>query len=272
MKDFPIDDAFDQLCTSVFRLEATWKMEDGSLRGGVATAFAIDKRSSGELVLATAKHAFDFPHEATINWRIQQFDDHSRLQRETLFGTSKTQKADVPYRYHKKYDVGFIALPGILKQATGEPFSLPDEQPLAMIGEKLMVGIGARVCWAGFPGQIEGFLKEPALCYAEGVISSMVNRDDRHLYIVDGHNSPGFSGGPVWYWCEDRQEFLVLGIVSLYLSNNVFPGFCAFEPINEVKFFLNFWDREDAKSTEPDPDDGTQPATTTFVRELDGTR
>jgi len=87
MKDFPIDDAFDQLCTKVFRVETTWKMEDGTLRGGVATAFAIDKRPSGQLVLATARHLFGFPHEATINWRIQQFDDHSRLQRETLCRT-----------------------------------------------------------------------------------------------------------------------------------------------------------------------------------------
>jgi hypothetical protein len=244
-------------------------MEDGTLRDGVATGFAIDKRPSGQLVLASARHVFDFPHEATINWRIQQFDDHSRLQRETVFGTSKTQKPDVPYRCHNKCDVGFIALPSVLKQASGEPFSPPDEQPLPMIGDRLMKGIGTRICWAGFPVQVEAFLKEPTLCYAEGVISSMVNRDDRHLYIVDGHNSPGFSGGPVWYWCEDQQQFLVLGIVAGYLPNDVFPGFCCFEPINEVKFFLNHWDREDAKGAEADADDGAQAAATTFVRELD---
>lgn len=250
MRDFPIDDVFEQLCTRVFRIEATWEMNNGSVDGSVATAFAMNKRSSGQLVLATARHVLKFPREATVEWRIQQFDDHSCLQRETTFGTSETKKPGVPYRCHKKFDVGCIALPPTLKRASGGPFSPPDEEPLPIISEKLMQGIGTRVCWAGFPGRIEDFLGQSTLCYAEGVISSMVNRKDRHLYIVDGHNSPGFSGGPVWYWCKDREEFLVLGIVSGYLPNKEFPGFCCFEPINEVKFFLNYWDREEAKGAD----------------------
>lgn len=245
MSVFPIEELFPSLCTRVYRVEQRWETSFRS-----ATAFLISKRSTRRCVLATAAHVVDdLPRDADIEWKIQQFDDHSRLERQCTFSPNASKTSDVPYRHHKRVDVAFFYPPVASKQPNGNAFFQPDESPLPMIAENHMQGIGTRVCWAGFPALIENYLCEPTLCYAEGVISSMVNTADKHLYIVDGTNSPGFSGGPVWYWSEEHQQFQVMGIVSGYLPSQGFPGFCAFEPINHIKHYLNYWDAEESKIT-----------------------
>ena len=94
--------------------------------------------------------------------------------------------------------------------------------------------------WAGFPGIVENALGFPQLCYFEGVVSAMVNRNDRKVYIVDGHAAKGVSGGPVWHWSEEKDRIEVIGIVSQYHHTMTpLPGFCLFEPINPIIYFLH---------------------------------
>lgn len=248
MSEFPIEEKFGEMCSRVFRVEQAREHVNGTRETHVATAFLIDKRPTGRLILATAAHVFKFPKEATVRWKLQQFDDHSRLQRETSFMTNASKTSDVPYRFHKAADVGFVFPPIAAKCPDGAAFAIPADLPLPMIAEDLMQGIGTRVCWTGYPIIVEKLVGRPTLSYAEGVISSMVNYEDKHLYIVDGTNSGGFSGGPVWFWCPKAQEFQVLGVVSGYFQDGRFPGFCAFEPINHLRFYLKYWDTEDAKA------------------------
>jgi hypothetical protein len=68
----------------------------------------------------------------------------------------------------------------------------------------------------------------------------MVNRQDKKIYIVDGHASKGVSGGPVWHWSTENNRAEIIGIVSEYrhLSNGM-PGFCVFEPINSVLWYFS---------------------------------
>jgi hypothetical protein len=38
------------------------------------------------------------------------------------------------------------------------------------------------------------------------------------IFYLDGHNNPGFSGGPVIFWDYDEKQHKVLGIISGYLN------------------------------------------------------
>lgn len=239
MRDFPIDDHLAEMCTRVFRLVTGWKNDSGNPLSCSATGFAVAKLPNGKFVLATAKHVLDVPEDRMVDWVIQQYDGHSRLVREVRYGTHKGLKDDVPYRTHKEFDVGLFPLYN--KKLDGTDFVAADEHPLPLIELHLMVSTGTRVGWLGYPDQVEDFVGRPQLCYCEGVVSSMVNKKEQHLYIVDGHGTHGFSGGPVFDWDSDRKRFRVVGIVSKYLTGKELPGFCCFEPINHVRQYLDWW-------------------------------
>jgi hypothetical protein len=88
---------------------------------------------------------------------------------------------------------------------------------------------------------VEQALSRPQLCYFEGVISAHIMQPDRLLYIVDGHASPGVSGGPVWAWFDAVGSYAIVGIVSEYrhlFGHPELPGHCFFEPINPLMEFL----------------------------------
>ena len=74
------------------------------------------------------------------------------------------------------------------------------------------------------------------------MVSATVDKDGKRLYIVDGHNSAGVSGGPVWCWNDERQRAEIVGVVSGYGdAGGDLPGFCVFEPINPVLGYLCHW-------------------------------
>ncbi|MEK6977238.1 MAG: hypothetical protein AABX40_02405, partial [Candidatus Hydrothermarchaeota archaeon] len=52
----------------------------------------------------------------------------------------------------------------------------------------------------------------------KAIVSSVVFRDNRLEYLLlDGHNNPGFSGGPVYYTPPGKpQEHRVAGVISGY--------------------------------------------------------
>lgn len=153
------------------------------------------------------------------------------------FATNKGPKGDVPYRTNNDLDVGIFMLPA--HDNKGQPLAREDERPLQTIDITSGASTGTRVAWAGFPGIVEGILGFPQLCYFEGVISSMVNRTDKKIYIVDGHGAPGISGGPVWQWSDGNDRTEIVGIVSNYRHDgDGIPGFCFFEPINTILWYF----------------------------------
>jgi len=258
MREFPINEAFDSLRTRIFRIENKWTTENGKTKGGHATAFAVARfkykevhEKTGQridrLLLATAGHVLAVPSSIPVQWTVQQWDERLNSVRKLSFWTNHPdlEKGQVPYNVHKKVDVAVFAMP-YLNEA-GEPFSTPEEEPLVLIDKGLMITTGTRVGWAGFPGPIQKVLRIPVLCYAEGVVSAEINSEERHLYIVDGHNVHGFSGGPVWRWAETKKSFEVVGIVSGYLPSSKpgLPGFCFFEPINHICFLLDCLDKKE---------------------------
>ncbi|MBI3469564.1 MAG: hypothetical protein HY000_41715 [Planctomycetes bacterium] len=233
MSVLPGDSSFEQIRSSIFRVEAQWL--GGS---ATATAFVVAMlRESKKLVLATAKHVLDVPEDRDVLWAIQQFDEYGKVARQVSFGTNKARKGDVPYRTHNTLDVGIFVLPAVDDKK--KALAAEGEFPVRTIDMRCGASTGTRVAWAGFPGIVEAALGFPQLCYFEGVISAMVNRLDQRMYVVDGHAAHGVSGGPVWQWSNERDRLEVLGIVCNYQHfADGLPGFCFFEPINPVLDYL----------------------------------
>ena len=83
------------------------------------------------------------------------------------------------------------------------------------------LGLGQDVLFLGFPygiasdsGNINNRFPFPLV--KKGIVSALF-QDDANDLLLDGHNNPGFSGGPVVY--EDTEGALkVAGVVSGYLS------------------------------------------------------
>jgi len=51
----------------------------------------------------------------------------------------------------------------------------------------------------------------------KGIISSMAfNQEYLDYFLLDGHNNPGFSGGPVVAYELDKKELKAIGIISGY--------------------------------------------------------
>jgi hypothetical protein len=137
-------------------------------------------------------------------------------------------------------DIAVITLPR--ESDSGELFSTENEATVPLINPAKGVGTGTRVAWAGFPAVVEDVLDRAQLCYFEGVVSAMVDNDERQLYIVDGHTTYGVSGEPVWHRSDETLQPEVVGIVSNYShTNDNLPGFCSFEPVNPLFYYLSSW-------------------------------
>lgn len=237
--------AFEQASKSIFRIEA----KRGS-SSGIGTGFAVARLAgSKRLVLATARHIVELWTIDRIEWIVQQFDRNGRPTREVRFSTDPHDK-DSPIFLHKKMDAGILLVAS--HNSDGHQFSPDDEIPLRMIDERRGVAAGTRVGWAGFPLVAQGLLGHAQLCYCEGVISATIDRDDKRYYLVDGQNTFGISGGPVWHWSESNG-FEVVGIVSGYTPPSDLPGFCLVEPLDSFRALFKLWQEWGKKPTEPAP-------------------
>ena len=225
----PDDGGFEQISKSVFRVQTEW---NGKCATGTGFVVGLIK-GTRKLILATARHCLEFPSDTTVDWKVEQFDEHGNVARQCTFSTSQQLKGDVPYRTHNSFDVGLLVLPA--RSDAGDFLLAEAEKPVCVIDPRKGVSTGTRLQWTGFPGAVERALGFPQLCCFHGVVSAMVNRLDKRMYVVDGHGAQGVSGGPVWHWCQERDRLEVVGIVTEYRPiPNGLPGFCLFEPVNPV--------------------------------------
>ena len=234
------EEAFDRASQSIFRIEGKWW-------GGnaVGTAFAVARlQESKRLVVGTARHVIAAGATQAADWLVQQFDRNGVPTRELRYRTDPFNTHPEVFLHEKmdrdrrKMDCGILVLAE--RGETGKQFSPDDEEPLAMIDETRRVDPGTLVGWAGFAGVADRYLGHPQLCYYQGVISATIDRDDKRYYLVDGHNTYGVSGAPVWRWSEDRG-FEVVGIVSGYSQDDELPGFCRVEPLVSFGALFRSW-------------------------------
>lgn len=88
--------------------------------------------------------------------------------------------------------------------------------------------LGQQVYFLGFPfglgtpGPVPpGFGEIPFV--KSGIVSAMDDRDpEASLLYLDGHNNPGFSGGPIVFWHSESRRFRVAGVVRGY-RNEALP-------------------------------------------------
>lgn len=220
--------AFLAIHRQTFRIEARFA---GKYMPG--TAFCISRlEKSNRLILATAGHVINQLPEDTIKWLFLQFDENGSVEREIQFTTRPSDPERI-YIYHKSIDIGFIVLPP--EDDAGKTIALPNEMPLPLIDDTRRITEGTRVGWGGFPTVFPELMGEPRLCYFEGVVSAFYSRPEEPLYIVDGHNANGVSGGPMWNWPSKGNSIEIFAIVTEYgMAGEDLPGFCMSVPINPL--------------------------------------
>lgn len=87
--------------------------------------------------------------------------------------------------------------------------------------------LGQQVYFCGFPYNLYTEIQEnngyPVPMIKGALISGKIKKINApELFVLDGHNNPGFSGGPVAFQQGRGQvtEFQIIGIVSSYHFNN----------------------------------------------------
>ncbi len=228
------EEALGEIRKRTFRVQAAWL---GGARSG--TAFMIARlQPSNRIVVATAKHMLEFPDDEQVEWCYQSLSRDGDVLGYCRFQCDEAQPESRPHQHYRFADVGFCVLPPTELRSEGE--LVPDDlQALPAIPKTHALLPGTRVAWAGFPSQVEAFLQRPQLCYFEGPVSTLYTKGSRGIYIVDGHNARGVSGGPVWHWPEGAATIEIAGLVSGYgLGEQDMLGFCVFEPINPVIAFV----------------------------------
>ena len=150
-------------------------------------------------------------------------------------------------------DLGALIAPAICDD--GAPFLGPNEHApnagiavgVPLMPRELLIGEGTRVAWAGYPEVARDLLGDDILCYYEGVVAH--TRDDPQvpLYLLDGHNDHGVSGGPVWWWNEQTRRIELVGIITRYCQKSL-SGFTIATAINPLRVVIeDVWMRKTSK-------------------------
>ena len=95
---------------------------------------------------------------------------------------------------------------------------LTPTRPLTLSASSKGLTYGQEAYFLGFPYGIgDKFLREtghPVPFVKRVTVSTLFGKP----YLLDGHNKPGFSGGPVVFCPPGRKEFQVAAVVSAYRS------------------------------------------------------
>ena len=83
---------------------------------------------------------------------------------------------------------------------------------------------GQEVFFLGFPyglGSELGKMNDefPLPFIKRAIVSAMDESKGSRIFFLDGHNNPGFSGGPVAYRRASDGDMMVIGVVSGYLQS-----------------------------------------------------
>lgn len=174
-------------------------------------------------IVVTAGHVLRKAQGTEVEWKVQRQVVGARGIRTAVFRTPHENEFGPRFVYYGKdprVDIGALFVDA--RCTDGQPFFEWDEQqepaePLAAVIGRGGKAAGSRVAWAGYPGITSSQIGEPLLCYYEGVVSAVVDMEGQPpMYLLDGHNTWGLSGGPVWGWSDDRNGPELIGIVVSY--------------------------------------------------------
>lgn len=176
-------------------LQRTHRILFGNATG---TAFTIDIDSRQYLI--TAKHVVKGINQTDIIF----------IQHENQWKESPCQVVGFG---ESNFDVAVLSL----------PTQISPNHPLSFSNADFF--LGQDIYFLGYPyglyGEIEPNLNSnfPLPLVKKGIISSFIFGKNSRLdnLLLDGHNNPGFSGGPVFYTVVGKQGvFGIAGIISSY--------------------------------------------------------
>ncbi|MBX2851551.1 MAG: hypothetical protein KTR15_07395 [Phycisphaeraceae bacterium] len=239
--------------TSMVYIERTCLQSQSTFTGtGTIIGYSGNSDYGWQPCIATAAHVIEPAPNAESHFVIKQFDwtDSANPScRKLEFTTGSVGERSPTAIYYtgpnsEKMDIGFIRAPKTC--IDGSDYfkigsdGLPSSRLLSIPPEECYTAEGTRVAWAGFPGLANEFAKRPQPCYFEGCVSSLILRSDFQAYLIDGHNTFGVSGGPVWA-IDSNNEPSIIGIISGYnylQSSLQMPGFVHAVPIAPLRIFL----------------------------------
>jgi hypothetical protein len=231
-------------------------LSTNEITAGTGTVFAYQGNAKdGWLpLILTAGHvirpAIATPHEYRLT-RYSWANPVSPTARTAIFRSGETGSRSPCVNYYTGpgadvVDTGFIRGPKCCED--GQPFLNSNEDSAPLSSELVPIETdwnwaaeGTRVAWAGFPAVAMQIANRPTPCYFEGSVAALILNHDKPLYLLDGHNTFGVSGGPVWAWCKHRKHPRIIGSISSYRfhgSNALLPGFTHAVPIQPLWQFL----------------------------------
>lgn len=93
----------------------------------------------------------------------------------------------------------------------------PPNLPMEPISERARITYGQDVYFLGFPyGFLGEYIFGPNGYPMPFVKKAIVSLFDGPVFLLDGHNNPGFSGGPVVFTEPGANEFKVAAVISGY--------------------------------------------------------
>lgn len=184
--------AFGQLITSNV-LQRVYLIKYGSKYG---TAFTIEVDNKQYLI--TAKH--NLPAIKAENVTIEMFQEKTWKKLEIKVVKIKNSKVDI-----------IILAP---------PFQLSPVRPFHPTLDDVIVS--QDLYFLGFPYMInfddKGLNRKfPLPFIKKGILSALdISKKKGTILYIDGHNNPGFSGGPIVFWNTAKKQFHVGGVIQGY--------------------------------------------------------
>ncbi|RLJ34171.1 trypsin-like peptidase [Chryseobacterium sp. 7] len=100
--------------------------------------------------------------------------------------------------------------------------------------------IGGDIFFLGFPYNLnQSFTNKtnfPIPLVKKCIVSGYIHEPNgSSIMLLDGHNNPGFSGGPVGYYENSTNKMVLTSVVSGYLPQTNFTD----TPLGEIKYLEN---------------------------------
>ena len=159
--------------------------------GSTGTSFVIDIDNRQYFV--TAKHVIENLHGTAI---IE------------VFFNSEWQQVEATLVGHSQHsDISVMSIPS-LKNGSDN-----------VIAESANIIYGQDIYFLGFPYGIQSDVGElnsnlPMPLVKKGIVSNFLFESPRKVLLLDGHNNPGFSGGPVIYRNVYDNSLRIAAIIS----------------------------------------------------------
>jgi S1-C subfamily serine protease len=167
-------------------------------KGSTGSSFIIDV--NGKQYLITAKHVI----ETLVGKEIIEFNYQTNWKpvEATLVGHS-------PHS-----DVSVLSVPALI--------NISDN----VIADSNSILYGQDIYFLGFPYRLQSDIGDlnahlPVPLVKKGIVSNFLFENPRKVLLLDGHNNPGFSGGPVIFKSYEDNSLRVAAIISGYSTEMI---------------------------------------------------